>query len=178
MVREQNQKRFCDIYSDADSFLEDMGSLGLAKNLEDDDYRTVFFLLFAKYGDTGITGYNDETRWKMRLQSVIWQYGPEWKKKLSLQEEIRGMSVDDAMKGAVMIYNHAINPSTEPSTGTDTELDYINEQTQNRSKKSRVDAIATLWDLMESDVTASFLNRFKDLFTKFTLHDDPLYLYN
>lgn len=178
MIREHNQKNFSDIYSDADTFLADMGSLGLEKNLEDDDYKTIFFLLFSRYGDTGITGYGDETRWKMRLQAVIWQYGPEWKKKIALQKEIQGMSVDDAMKGSTMIYNHAVNPSTEPTTGTTEELDFINEQTQNKSKRSKADAIASLWDMLDSNITERFMDKFKNLFTKFTLKDEPLYLYN
>ena len=73
---------------------------------------------------------------------------------------------EDFLKGAKAIYNKALNPETNPSTNDLTELTYINEQTTTNYKKSKMDALTQLWNLIATDVTESFLERFAPLFKR------------
>ena len=74
-----------------------------------------------------------------------------------------------------MIYNHAYNPGSTPSTGSLTELDYINEQNTNSTKKSKLDSYALLYSLIVNDVTKPFLTHFRNLFLIVVEPQKPLW---
>lgn len=57
-----------------------------------------------------------------------------------------------------------MNPSTTPGTGTDQELNFINNQNVTKHKKSKLEGLAMLSDLLKNDVTETFLRRFDDFF--------------
>ena len=57
-----------------------------------------------------------------------------------------------------------MNPSTQPGTGTDQELNFINNQNVTKHKKSKLEGLAMLSDLLKNDVTEQFLRRFDDFF--------------
>ena len=113
----------------------------------------------------------------MRLQSIIYQYGREWKKKLEIQENVRALTVEELQKGSTSIYNHAYNPSSGPSTDTLEEVSYINDQNTSKIKRGKAEAYQLMWDLIDSDVTERFLVKFKKLFSQFPTQDVPLYIY-
>lgn len=74
------------------------------------------------------------------------------------------MSLNDdspIYEGSKAIYNSAMNPGTQP---TQEELDYINSQSVTKYKKSKLEGIALLTELMKQDVTERFLRRFDDFF--------------
>lgn len=99
------------------------------------------------------------------------------------------------------IHNHAYNPSTDPSTQSTTELNYINEQhvdkfgktntmsgsvantsaqtnnlsTSDAVTKGILDSYTELWELLVSDVTEEFINKFKYLFKTFVKPGTYLY---
>lgn len=99
------------------------------------------------------------------------------------------------------IHNHAYNPSTDPSTQSTTELNYINEQhvdkfgktntmsgsiantstqtnnlsTSDAVTKGILDGYTELWELLVSDVTEEFINKFKYLFKTFVKPGTYLY---
>ena len=73
---------------------------------------------------------------------------------------------DTLLQGAKAIYNRALNPETNPTTASLEELTYINEQNTTNYKKSKMDALTQLWNLIATDVTESFLERFAPLFKK------------
>lgn len=85
------------------------------------------------------------------------------------------------MAGSRAIYNHAYNPSTDPSTSTLEELAMINDQNTTNYKRSKLEAYAQLWDLLETDITGEFIDRFAVCFKKFVspertfVYIDPLY---
>lgn len=108
--------------------------------------------------------------------TVIFQYGPTWEKRLDIQAKLRNISESELLKGTKAIYNHAYNPSTEPGTGTLDELEYINDQNTTNYSKSKMDAYTQLIDLLETDVTGQFLDRFKPLFAKFVYTRPDLYV--
>ena len=133
----------------------------LAANLS-----TIFYLLFAKYGNNPIAN-SDVDQFKMKIVSIIYAYGPTWEKKQSIQKTLRALTETDLLQGAKQIYNHALNPSSEPSTGSLTELTYINDQNTANYKKSKMEAYSILWNILHSDSTREFMEKFRKCFAVF-----------
>lgn len=178
-------KKFTEIYNKVGSvteegtFLYDYHNLGLPALITDASATTLYYLLFAKFGNSPIANY-DETQFKIKLFSVIWQFGPAWEKRLDIQAKLRALTDTDLATGTKAIYNHAFNPgeidSEVPSSTTgQPELQYVNDQNVTNYTKSKMDAYAQLWDLLDNDVTSEFLNRFSGLFKKFVQPGTYLY---
>ena len=81
---------------------------------------------------------------------------------------------NDILAGSKQIYNHAQNPSTDPDIDTDMELQYINDQNVTKNKKGKLEGYALLWQILVSDVTETFLNKFKSLFLTVVQPELPL----
>ena len=177
---------FSDMYPNLDAFLNgykdsfgDFISLGynnveIPKKLTEDNIKTLYYLLYGQYGGSTITG-DDQFQWCYQLFSIIFMYGPTWEKRLQLQDEIRAMSIDDAIKGAVSINNQSLNPSEAPVADSDAILNTINTQVVNKFNKSKVEGYQYLIDLLETDVTKMFLDKFKVLFLKIVAPQEPLW---
>ena len=168
-------KKFTDIYGSVNDFIYDYNNLALPRTISVDNAVILYYLLYSKYGNNHITNL-DENQFKYKLFSIIWQYGPTWEKRLEIQENIRELTADELLQGAKAIYNHAFNPSTEPSTLDGSELPYINEQNTTNYKKTKMDAYTQLWNLLATDVTEGFLDKFSPLFKKFISPFTKLYV--
>lgn len=163
MIPQYENKRFTDIYSTIDAFIEDYNTCGIPTIISEDSIRILFYLLYARYGNNPIAN-SDENQFKYKVFSIIFQYGPTWEKRLEIQANLRDLSIEEAAEGARSIYNHAYNPSSGPSTGTTDELNFINDQNVSKFKKSKTDAAMDLWDLLRVDVSETFLIQFRKLF--------------
>ena len=141
--------------------------------LTDDNIRATYYLLFARYGNTPIVNY-DETQFKMKIFALISIYGPTWEKKKALQVKFRELSDTDLLQGAKQIYNHAFNPSTEPSTQQLEELTHINDQNVTNNKKSKMEAYSILWANLHVDSTDEYMNKFKNCFSRFVGDQYPI----
>lgn len=159
-------KTFCDLYETVNDFIYDYNNIGIPKIISVENASTLYYLLYAKYGNSPISNF-DENQAKFKLFTIIWQFGPAWEKKLQIQANLRGLSDAELREGALSIFNHAFNPSTDPSTASETELDYINEQNTTRQKRSKVGAYMELWQAISNDVTDEFLRRFSVCFKQF-----------
>ena len=168
-------KKFTDIYSDYTTFKTDYDASALAGAVNNTNLQILYYLIYAKYGNNHITNL-DENQFKYKLFSIIWKYGPTWEKRLEIQGNLRELTDVQLLEGAKAIYNHAYNPSTEPSTQSLTELTYINDQNTTNYKKSKMDAYTQLWNLLATDVTEAFLDRFSVLFKKFISPKTYLYV--
>lgn len=164
-------KKFCDIYDNKDAFLQDYENIGIPKIITTTNATTLYYLLYARYGNSTIANF-DENQFKYKLFSLIWQYGPNWEKELSIQTNLRGLTEDEIREGSRAIYNKALNPATEPTTE---ELDYISEQNTTKYKKSKIEGYGVLMELLRRDVTEDFLNRFKKLFLVIVEPYSPLW---
>ena len=156
-------RKFTDIYPDVTTFTNDYNNIGIPTTITSENISTLYYLLYAKYGNSHIAN-SDETQFKYKLFGTVFSYGPTWEKRLDMQNELRTMSDDELIKGSKQIANHSYNPSTAPSTSTLEELTTINEQNTNNYKRGKLDAYAFLWDLLATDVTTEFINKFKSLF--------------
>ena len=168
------QVKFTDVWQTAASFVSDYKNNGIETTISDKTATTLYYLLYGQYGGSTITG-DDQFQWCYQLFSIIFMYGPTWEKRLQLQDEIRAMSIDDAIKGAVSINNQSLNPSEAPVNNSDTILSTINTQTVNKYNKSKVEGYQYLIDLLETDVTKMFLDKFKVLFLKIVAPQEPLW---
>lgn len=145
-------------------------------SISNENLEIIFYLLYARYGNSHIA-YSDETQFKYALFSTIFMYGPSWSKRLEIQEALRNLSLEDGSeiyRGGKAIYNHSYNPSTAPNTDTLEELLTINDQNTTNYKKSKIDGLAALTDLLETDITEEFIGKFKKLFIKVLAPDYPL----
>lgn len=168
------QVKFTDVYETADAFLADYGAIGLPKTITDTSANTLFYLLYGRFGND-IIASSDTNRFKYRLFSIVWQYGPAWEKKLDIQKKLREMSENDLLTGNRQIYNTASHPATAPGTGTDEELPFIDNQNTSKARRGKLEAYDMLYNMLDSDVTQEFLNKFQKLFLTIVEPEEPLY---
>lgn len=130
--------------------------------------KTLYYLLYARYGNS-IIASTDLNQFKYKVWMTIFQYGPAWKKRMQIQEKLFNLSPDDSavLQGTVMLYNHAENPDTSPTTDTFDALAGINSQNTSNVKRGKLEGYAMLNALISTDVTEEILGRFKKLFLKF-----------
>ena len=167
-------RKFTDIYDNVDSFLADYSDNGLPMLVDTTNMTTLFYLLYARYGNSSIAS-SDENQFKYKLFSIVFQYGPTWAKRLEIQDKVRNLTEDELRESAKALYNHSYNPSTLPSTDTVDELLTINEQNVTKHRRSKTDAYALLNDLLETDVTEEFISKFKKLFITIVEPELPLW---
>lgn len=163
--------------SSAQVFTEAWEASPFTADLETLDTDLIFALLYARYGNSNIAS-SDENRFKYQLFSIMFQYGPTWKKELSVQKEIRELNVSDFQHGSKNITNNAQNPSAAPSTNTLDELPFINAQNVSKTERSLADGYALMLSLLKTDVTEDFLKRFQKLFLTIVQPELPLWYEN
>ena len=100
-------KKFSDIYSNVNDFLDDYANIGIPNIITTTNATTLYYLLYARYGNSTIANF-DENQFKYKLFSTIWQYGPNWEKELSIQTNLRGLTEDEIREGSRAIYNKAL----------------------------------------------------------------------
>lgn len=171
-------KTFTQVYDRYETFKSDYDELiklvsGGKLPLTEDNVRATFYLLYARFGNSPILNY-DETQFKMKLMSVIATYGPVWEKKKAIQASLRDLTEEELLQGAKQIYNHAFNPSTEPTTQELEELTHINDQNVTNNKKSKMEAYSILWANLHVDATDEYINKFKNCFSRFVGDQYPI----
>lgn len=169
-------RSFTEIFPTYDDFHADISSGKIPLRITDENLETLYYLLYAKYGNSHIAS-SDENRFKYNLMYIIYAYGPAWEERLSLQEKIKELDDDELMYGAMAIYNSAFNPetpTTSEASGKPTIIDYINQQNTTRYKKNKAEAYALKMEIVKTDVTTPFIDRFKKLFTRWG-SELPLY---
>lgn len=154
-------KLFTEIWDNASDFLADYKNQdqehfvnGVPTTITDANATMTFYLLYSKFGNSPIANY-DVNQFKYKIFTIIWQYGPAWEKRLAMQSDIRGLSLQEIQAGTrtdwtsegeqsqsnsgsdTTINNHAYNPGTAPATTTTNELDYIDQQNVAKGSDTR-----------------------------------------
>ena len=177
---EYSTKTFVEVFPSYESFKAvydefiPLISGGITPLTNEGNIKATYYLLYCKYANNPIVNY-DETQFKMKLMSVIVTYAPVWEKKKAIQSSLRVLTDEELLQGAKQIYNHAYNPSTEPSTQELEELTHINEQNVTNNKKSKMEAYAILWANLHVDATDEYINKFKICFSRFVGDQHPIY---
>ena len=169
MLPRFNNELFAEIFPNFASF----------KNVFDNDFdkyakdciteaslKALYWLLYSRYGYNPIVNQTIDI-FKAKIVAITFQKGPTWEKKLALQKSLRELTEADMLAGAKTILNRALHDQTEPGTNTDEETPYINQQDVSKHKRSKLDALGYLQDLLKTDVTEEFISSFAKLFSKF-----------
>lgn len=166
-------KTFAETWESVEKFIEDYNSIGIPTTISTDSATTLYYLLYARYANSHVAS-SDANRFKYNLFGTIWQYAPNWEKKLEIQKRLRELNEEQIREGVRQIYNKADNPSNDPSMFTDNELQFINNQNVIKSRKGTLEGYNVLMGLLEDDVTENFLRRFKTLFKVIVMPELPL----
>lgn len=166
-------RTFTEYYPNVEEFITDYQSLGIPALLSTDTARTLYYLLYAYYGNSVVSS-SDANRFRYNLFSIIWQYGPTWEKRLEIQTKVRALTDDEIFSGSKQIANHAYNPSTAPSTASLSELEYIDQQNTMSWRRSKLEGYSQLAMMLDTDVTAEFLRQFRRLFITIVEPQAPL----
>lgn len=169
MIPRYDTKLFTEVWEVVNDFIYDYNQLPAGMRVMKSDLSTLttlFYLLYAKYGNNPIANM-DENQWKFKVFSIIYQFGPTWEKKQDIQNKLRALTDDELFQGAKAIYNNAVNPGEAPTTGTLEELNYINSQNTTNYKKAKMEAYTELWDILNDDITARFIEKFRPCFKIF-----------
>lgn len=158
---------FKDIFPDVDTFKDTMtdNSAILDSSITATVQVQFYYMMLAKYSNTPIAK-SDGEEWIYDLIFTMNAYLPTFIKKDAIQKELRSFSTSDVQEGFKSIYNHAYNPSTTPSTGTDEELPYVNDQNVNKTKKNVIDALSSFWEMLHTNLWEELIRKFQKLFSK------------
>lgn len=165
---------FSDVFSTSDIFIDyfketPFYASSISSLFDDSTLELIYLLLYNRYGNSQIIN-NSVNQFKSKVAGIIWSYGPKWIQTRKIQEELAKLSIasdSDIYKGSSAIYNHAMHPETEPSTGTDEELQYINDQNVTKYKKSKLEGLVILSETLKDNYTNDFINKFRKLFKMF-----------
>lgn len=166
-------RTFNDIFPSFEDFKANYDEGKIPKKLSEGSLETLYYLLYARYANSHIV-HDDENQFKYAVLSTIFMYGPTWEKRVEIQDSLRTLSEEDLRMGSRAIYNHAYNPSTIPSTATIDELPTINDQNTSKYIRGKLEGYANLIELLKTDVTLEFIDRFKRLFLVIVAPDYPL----
>lgn len=167
-------RTFSDIFPTQNAFIDGFISTPLGDTISTDELAKIWFILNSKYMNSH-SSFSDENQFVMMVYQRVYAYGPTYVKKMEIQDKLRALDDDEILIGTKMIYNHAFNPNSEPSTDTLEEIETINDQNTSKVKKNKLQAYAELHSLLHSDLTTSFINKFKDLFLKIVEPQSPLW---
>lgn len=123
ILPEYTTKLLTDIWDEASKFVTDYNNVGIPTTITDANATTLYYLLYAKYGNNPIANY-DENQFKYKIYSTIFQYGPTWEKRLSVQSELRALDLADLMKNGKIediLFHSGTTQNTSSGSSTDTK---------------------------------------------------------
>lgn len=135
----------------------------MANNVINGNMTTLYYLLWARYASNHIRSDYPQ-QWKMKMMMTVFEYGPTWSKRLEIQDKMRSLSDDEIQKGTIMTYNTAMNPDGAPTTETWESLKGINSQNKNLYQRGLLDSYAYIDQILKTDVTREFVEKFKKFF--------------
>jgi hypothetical protein len=138
--------------------------------------KLIYELLLSRYANSTIAS-SDENRFVLQCMATIFQYAPAWIKRLEIQHTLHEMDLDseEFLRGSAVISNISLNPSEDPGTDTMTALSTINQQNTNIQKRDKFKALAILEELLKTDITGAFLDKFRSLFRTIVAPQRPLF---
>lgn len=167
--------KFSDVFGSAADFKTISDETGIPQKITDDNMNLLFYLLYARYGNSTIASW-DTNQFIYKVFSTVFMYGPAWETRLEVQDKLIALSkTNELFDGSENIVNHAKNPSTAPGTDSYEALPFIDDQTGGKWKKGKVEGYALLLQVLQSDVTKEFIDKFASLFIKVVEPNAPLF---
>lgn len=173
-----DKKTFSEVYADSSALQSDFEAKGFNDLGFPSDYPWAVFyaLIYGRHGHATVISPDEKLdAWQYRFCSIIWQFGPYWLKEVSIQQSLRDLSEEDLLKGSLMVSSNALNPAEKPSATFEAldvpKVETIQQQATSQSRRSKMDAYATLSALLRTDVTENYLRRFDALFKNIYSND-------
>lgn len=136
MFPQYDTKLMTDVWGQASDFLTDYQNVGIPTTISNQNATTLYYLLYAKYGNTPIANY-DENQWKYKMFSIIFQYGPTWEKRLDIQTTLRGLKLSDLLdNGSYRALSSQSGTETSSKTGSDNNTRTLNTTEKNTGTSS------------------------------------------
>ena len=131
MLPQYDTKLMTDVWSKATDFVTDYQNIGIPTTISVQNATTLYYLLYARYGNTPIANY-DEEQWKYKIFSVVFQYGPTWEKRLDIQNTLRGLQISDLVDNGSFheLFSHSGSESSS-KTGSDNNTRTLNTTEKN-----------------------------------------------
>ena len=131
MLPQYDTELFTEVWEDVQKFLYDYQNVGIPATISTANATTLYYLLYARYGNTPIANY-DQTQWKYKMFSIIFQYGPTWEKRLSIQDTLRGLQISDLVDNGSFheLFSHSAS-ETSSKTGSDNNTRTLNTTEKN-----------------------------------------------
>ena len=131
MLPQYDTKLMTDVWSKAPDFVADYQNIGIPTTISVQNATTLYYLLYARYGNTPIANY-DEEQWKYKIFSIVFQYGPTWEKRLDIQNTLRGLQIDDLVDNGSFheLFSHNAS-ETSSKTGSDNNTRTLNTTEKN-----------------------------------------------
>lgn len=136
----------------------------------------IYQLLLSRYANSTIAS-SDENRFTLQCMATIFQYAPAWIKRLEIQHTLHEMDLtsEEFLRGSAQILNTSLNPSEGPGTDSMDTLHTINQQNVSVQKRDKFKALAILEELLKTDITGAFIDRFRPLFREIVAPQRPLF---
>ena len=136
MFPQYDTKLMTEVWNSASDFLTDYQNVGIPTTISNQNATTLYYLLYAKYGNTPIANY-DENQWKYKVFSIIFQYGPTWEKRLDIQTTLRGLQIADLVdNGSYRALSSQSGSETSSKTGSDNNTRTLNTTEKNTGTSS------------------------------------------
>ena len=131
MLPQYDTKLMTDVWSKAADFVADYQNIGIPTTITVQNATTLYYLLYARYGNTPIANY-DEEQWKYKIFSIVFQYGPTWEKRLDIQNTLRGLQISDLVDNGSLheSFSHS-GSETSSKTGSDNNTRTLNTTEKN-----------------------------------------------
>ena len=131
MLPQYDTKLMTDVWSKATDFVTDYQNIGIPTTISAQNATTLYYLLYARYGNTPIANY-DEEQWKYKIFSIVFQYGPTWEKRLDIQNTLRGLQISDLVDNGSFheLFSHNAS-ETSSKTGSDNNTRTLNTTEKN-----------------------------------------------
>ena len=182
-------RKFADIFPDFETFQSawnetvfSQQAVALSQTIPEADnggpqnLMLIYQLLLSRYANSTIAS-SDENRFILQCMATIFQYAPAWIKRLEIQHTLHEMDINDEefLRGSSMINNISLNPSEDPATDSLAPLSTTNQRNENIQKRDKFKALAILEELLKTDITGAFLDRFRSLFRTIVAPQRPLF---
>lgn len=170
-------RKFGEIWVDEPTFTAEMFKLmtdAYDTTLTEAQCKRLFYELSARFTGSNVR-YTDEFQFKLRLGSIMSQYGPLYFSNLELVAQAQGTELDQFMTAGKTLMNAAQNNATLPGVGTDQELPYVNSQNVVNTKRAIDIALDAKKSFLRDEFTKQFYTRFNELFISIIYPQMPMW---
>lgn len=163
--------KFTKIWEDIDALNNDKNKL--FPSLEDytpEEYGA----LLGRYAESH-TRYDNPTQFKLAFFTIDVEARPRLRAKLRANDMLRGLEEEEILEGGISIVNSATNPDTAPSMEVFEPLPYVNAQSAQKDKLSRVNALYNWKHSVGGQAYNEYLDSFRKLFRHILREEIPVY---